>query len=66
VRLAAINALGDLGDGSVAVLLAEKAASATGAEKSAARSALLNLRIGPVTPALLEAFTTAAPRSSRS
>jgi HEAT repeat protein len=59
--MAALKALGDLGDGSVAVLLAEKAASATGAEKLAARSALLDLRHGAVTPALLDAFTTAAP-----
>jgi hypothetical protein len=43
------------------LLLAEKAASATGAEKLRRPSALLNLRRGEVTPALLEAFTTAAP-----
>jgi HEAT repeat protein len=61
VRLAAINALGDLGDASVAVLLAGTAASAAGPEKIAARLALLNLRRGEVTPALLDAFTTAAP-----
>jgi HEAT repeat protein len=61
VRLAAIKALGDLGDGSVASLLAEKAASAAGAEKSAARQALLDLRRGQVTPALLEDLATAAP-----
>jgi HEAT repeat protein len=56
-RLAAITALGGLGGGSVALLLAE----ATGAERSAARQALVDLRQGEVTPALLEAFATAKP-----
>jgi HEAT repeat protein len=59
-RLAAITALGYLGDGSVSLLLARKAASTSGAEKTAARAALLRLR-GNVTQALLQAFTTATP-----
>jgi HEAT repeat protein len=61
VRLAAISALGDLGDGSVALLLAQKAAASTGAEKSAARQSLLDLRRGAVTGALIEAVGAAKP-----
>ena len=61
VRLAAIKAAGDLGDGSVAALLAEKASETTGAEKNAARQALLDLRRGKVTPSLLKDLTNAAP-----
>jgi HEAT repeat protein len=61
VRLAALKAAGDLGDGSVVTLLADEAASATGVEKSAARQALLDLRRGKVTPALLKDLTNAAP-----
>jgi HEAT repeat protein len=54
VRIAAIIALGDVGDGSVALLLAHHAAEGTGAERNAARQSLDNLRHGKVTPALLE------------
>jgi HEAT repeat protein len=59
--LAAISALGDLGDGSVAILLAQKAAATTGAERNAARQSLLDLRRGAVTGALLEAIAGANP-----
>ena len=49
VQLAAITALGDLGDGSVGLLLAQKAASTTGAERTAARESLVELRGDKVT-----------------
>ncbi|HEX4122541.1 MAG TPA: HEAT repeat domain-containing protein [Verrucomicrobiae bacterium] len=61
VRLAAIIALGDLGDGSVGLVLAEKAAAGDGAEKSAARESLLNLHHGPVTKDLVADIAGAAP-----
>jgi len=61
VRLAAIKALGDLGDGSVVTLLARKAAESIGVEKNAIRQALLDLRRGAVTPGLLKALATATP-----
>ncbi len=58
VRLAAINALGD---GATARwrFCSRAKRPGRGQEKIAARQALVNLRCGEVTPALLEAFTTA-------
>jgi type 1 glutamine amidotransferase/HEAT repeat protein len=44
VRIAALNALGKLGDASVVMLLAEKAASTEGAEKKAARENLYRMK----------------------
>lgn len=61
VCLAAIAALGDLGDGSVGLLLAQKAAATTGAEQAAARESLLDLRRGAVTTALMADIDSAAP-----
>jgi HEAT repeat protein len=62
VRLAAIAALGDLGGGSVALSLAQKAAATTGAERNAARQSLLDLRRGAVTGALMEGIGGAEPK----
>ena len=62
VRLAAITALGGLGDDSCVKLLAEKAAAATGAERDAARQSLVDLHRGPVTSRLIELAGPAAPR----
>lgn len=61
VRLAAINALGILGDASCVSMLAQSAATATGDEQKAARQALVDLRRGPVTETLLSQLTAAAP-----
>jgi HEAT repeat protein len=61
VRLAAISALGDLGDGKAAYRLARDAAAATGAEKAAAQQALIDLRRGPVTDSLLKPLNAVAP-----
>ncbi|HEX3717309.1 MAG TPA: HEAT repeat domain-containing protein [Verrucomicrobiae bacterium] len=61
VCLAAITALGELGDGSVGLLLAQKAAATTGAEQAAARESLLELHRGSITPALVTDIDGAAP-----
>jgi HEAT repeat protein len=61
VRVAAIVALGDLGDETAAMVLAQQAASAAGAEKSAAREALLNLRHGNVGGALVKGLRSSTP-----
>jgi HEAT repeat protein len=61
VRMAAIAALADLGDDAVALSLARLAASASGAEKSAARQSLEDLHRGPVTEALLKPLADATP-----
>jgi HEAT repeat protein len=60
VRLASINALGWLGDGSVVRALAAIAAQAAGEEKQAAREALAGLRYGTPT----EAFAAELRKSS--
>jgi len=61
VRLAAITALGILGDASSIPLLAQSAASASGTEQTAARQALLELRRGDVTAMFLTSLATAQP-----
>lgn len=61
VRLAAIAALGELGDGQVAVMLAHRAAVSSGAEKAASRQALVDLRHGQVADELVKALATAPP-----
>jgi HEAT repeat protein len=61
VRMEAIIALGNLGDESAVLPLASRAASSTGAERNAAREALVELRHGPVTSALTGALTDASP-----
>jgi HEAT repeat protein len=61
VRLAAIDALGVLGDASCVSLLARSAATRADDEQKAARQALVDLRRGPVTETLLSQLTTAAP-----
>ncbi len=53
VRLAAIPALSALGDEKAVLVLAKRAASTKGAEQDAARRALVDLRHGMVTDALL-------------
>ena len=61
VRLAAINALGILGDASLVPLLGVSAASGTGEEQKAARLALVDLRRGDPTEALLRLLPAAKP-----
>lgn len=60
VRMAAIAALGDLGDGRDVLMLARQAANSTGAEKAAAREALVNLRHGEVTASMVRLLGTEA------
>ena len=62
VRLAAIAALGSLGDDSTVELLAKKAASAPAPERNAARQALLELNRGPVTARMLAMLNTDLPK----
>lgn len=61
VRLAAISALGLLGDASLVPLLAQSAASATGAEQEAARLSLVQLRRGDPARTLLAQLPGAKP-----
>jgi HEAT repeat protein len=62
VRMAAIAALGDLGDGTAVLPLALDAATMTGAEKSAARQALVDLRHGGnVTDELVKSLAGHSP-----
>ena len=61
VRVACLNALGNLGDETAVVTLAKFAAEGEVAEKKAARAALLNLRRGKVTEAILQALPSASP-----
>jgi len=61
VRLAAINALGNLGDAFMAPLLAVAAASSTGEEQKAARLALVQLHRGNPTETLLRLLPEAKP-----
>ncbi len=63
VRLAAFTVLGGLGDESVARMLAQKAGTSTGAERNAARQALLELHRGPVTQTLLKSLGSAPAES---
>ena len=61
VRLAAINALGILGDTTTSPLLGVCAASANGENQKAARLALIQLRRGNPTDALLRLLPAAKP-----
>ena len=61
VRLAAINALGILGDATMVPLLGVAAASASGEEQMAARLALVQLRRGNPTETLLRLLPDAKP-----
>ncbi len=61
VRLAAIEALGDMGDASTAALLLDCAVKNRGAEREAARSALARLRRGDVASGLLARMPTETP-----
>jgi HEAT repeat protein len=64
VRLAAITVFGDLGVGTAAaILLATTAASATGAERNAARQALVNVRHGDFSHPLLNYLAEIEPAS---
>ncbi len=61
VRLAAINALGILGDDSMVPLLGVAAATSSGKEQEAARLALVDLRRGNPTQTLLRLLPNAKP-----
>ncbi len=62
VRIAAIAALGSLGDESVIDLLVSRAASASGEERKAAQQALLQLNRGPITTRMLAMLHTDSPK----
>ena len=62
VRIAALKALGQLGDASSVTLLAQAAASATGAEQQAARGSLYRLRGSDIDAAILAAMPKAKPK----
>jgi len=59
VRIAALKAIGQLGDASVVMLLAEKAATSTGEEQKAARESLYRLRGAEVDKAILAGVSKA-------
>lgn len=59
VRIAALRALGQLGDGTTVGLLAQAAAGARGAEQKAARDSLYRLRGPKVDQTILDAIPTA-------
>jgi HEAT repeat protein len=61
VSVAAISALGTLGDDSVVALLAEQAASGNGAKRNAARESLLLLNRGAVAEQMMASLKTASP-----
>jgi HEAT repeat protein len=61
VRVAALGALGDLGDDKAVAILLKSAGSAIEAEKRAARQALLLLRHGDVTGALISRLKDGQP-----
>ena len=61
VRFAAITALDIVGDASAIPLLAEAASSADATEQKAARQALLDIRRGHVSEALIAGLATAKP-----
>ena len=63
VRIAAITALGDLGDDTDILPLAHTAATATGAEKAAARQALVDLRHGNMADGFAQALPKASPEA---
>ena len=61
VRLACLNVLGNLGGGTAVPVLAKFASAGSVAEKRAAREALVDLRQGDVTTAMLQALPKSAP-----
>jgi HEAT repeat protein len=61
VRIAALRALGQLGNAANVPLLAERAAGARGAEQKAARESLYRLRGPEVDAAILQNLASAAP-----
>ena len=61
VRVACLNALGTLGGESAVAVVAKFAATGSVAEKRAGREALLNLRQGNVTEAMLKELPSASP-----
>lgn len=61
VRVAALRVLGGLGDASQVAVLANAAASGTGAEKAAARESLADLHRGEPAQALLAQLSDAQP-----
>ena len=62
VRVAALKAIGDLGDASSVSLLAETAAATQGAEQKAARASLYRLRGPKVDETILAAIPTAGSK----
>src|SRR5208337_4539498 len=56
-----LNALGSLGGAAEVLLLAESAASASGAEQAAARESLVQLQRGGAAEAMLSQLPTAKP-----
>lgn len=65
VRMAAIAALGDIGDSEAVAPLAKVAATQTDDEQRAARRALLNLRRGNVMEAMIEQVVSGPPPVQR-
>jgi HEAT repeat protein len=63
VRIAALRALGQLGDDSSVELLAQAAAGATGAEQKAARDSLYRMRDPNVNKVILEAIPNAQAKT---
>jgi len=63
VRVAAITALGTLGDASAISVLANGAASSDESEQKAAREALIELRLGRISEAMVARLTTARPEA---
>jgi HEAT repeat protein len=63
VRIAALRALGQLGDGSSVELLAQSAAGSRGAEQKAARDSLYRLRGANVDKVILEAIPKAEAKT---
>ncbi len=63
VRVAALKAIGQLGDASMVPLLAERAAAAAGQEQKAAREGLYRLRGAGVDEAILAGIAEAQPKT---
>lgn len=62
VRIAALKGLGQLGDASIVMLLAEKAAATSGDEQKAAQESLYRLRGAGVDEAILAGIAEAEPK----
>jgi len=65
VRIAALKTIGQLGNASTAVLLAQKAGGATGDEQKAARESLYRLRGERVDEAILKGIAEADPNDAK-